>query len=233
MQTRRTLFVTALFFCLAAPALATDPSLNTKRSRVSYSLGVELGRSLQESASPYELDPGVVARGLQDALSGKKPLMDEKDMEEALAEFREIVASRQQEQRRQLSQANLEQGTAFLEANAEKQDVVQLPSGLQYQVLQKGDGPTPGLDQTVTVHYRGTLLDGTVFDSSYERGQPATFPLKGIIKGWQEALKRMPKGSKWRLFIPPDLAYGEQQAGPHIGPNSVLIFDVELLGIEG
>lgn len=233
MQTRRILFVTVLFFCLATPALATDPSLNTNRSRVSYSLGVELGRSLQESASPYELDPSVVARGLQDALSGKHLLMNQEDMDEALAKFREIVASRQQEQRRQLAQANLEQGKSFLRANADKQDVVRLPSGLQYQVLQKGDGPTPGLDQTVTVHYRGTLLDGTVFDSSYERGQPATFPLKGIIKGWQEALQRMPEGSKWRLFIPPDLAYGEQQAGPHIGPNSVLIFDVELLGIEG
>lgn len=233
MQTRRILFVTVLFFCLATPALATDPSLNTKRSRVSYSLGVELGRSLQESASPYELDPSVVARGLRDALSGKHLLMNQEDMDEALAKFREIVASRQQEQRRQLAQANLEQGKSFLRANADKQDVVRLPSGLQYQVLQKGDGPTPGLDQTVTVHYRGTLLDGTVFDSSYERGQPATFPLKGIIKGWQEALQRMPEGSKWRLFIPPDLAYGEQQAGPHIGPNSVLIFDVELLGIEG
>ncbi len=233
MRTRGILLVTVLFFCLAAPALASDPSLNTKRSRESYSLGVELGRSLKESAGPYELDPGVAARGLQDALSGRHLLMDEEDMDESLAAFREIVSSRQQEQRRQLAQENLEKGTSFLQSNADKQGVVQLPSGLQYQVLQKGDGPTPGLDQTVTVHYRGTLLDGTVFDSSYERGQPATFPLKGIIKGWQEALQRMPEGSKWRLFIPPDLAYGEQQAGPHIGPNSVLIFEVELLGIEG
>ena len=233
MQTLRIVFVACLVFYLAAPAQATDPSLNTTQSRVSYSLGVELGRSLQESAGPYELDPGVVARGLQDALSGRHLLMDEEDLGEALAEFREIVASRQQEQRRQLAKANLEQGTSFLQSNANRQGVVQLPSGLQYQVLQKGDGPTPGLEQTVTVHYKGTLLDGTVFDSSYERGQPASFPLKGIIKGWQEALQRMPAGSKWRLFIPPDLAYGEQQAGPHIGPNSVLIFDVELLGIEG
>lgn len=232
MQTLRILFLTSLVFYLAAPALATDPSLNTRQSRVSYSLGVELGRSLKESAAPYELDPGIVARGLQDALSGKHLLMDEEDIDEALAEFREIVASRQQEQRRQLAQANLKQGAAFLKSNADKQGVVQLPSGLQYQVLQKGDGPTPGLEQTVTVHYRGTLLDGTVFDSSYERGQPASFPLKGIIAGWQEALQRMPEGSKWRLFIPPGLAYGEQQAGPHIGPNSVLIFDVELIGIE-
>jgi FKBP-type peptidyl-prolyl cis-trans isomerase FklB len=128
-------------------------------------------------------------------------------------------------------QANLDAGLAFLAENAKRDGVVSLPSGLQYEVISMGDGSKPGSTQTVTCHYHGTTIDGRVFDSSVQRGQPASFPLNRVISGWTEALQLMPVGSKWKLYLPPHLAYGEQQAGPMIGPNSTLIFEVELLGI--
>ncbi len=128
--------------------------------------------------------------------------------------------------------ANLQAGTEFLEANKQKEHIVELPGGLQYEILVEGSGPKPGVQQKVTCHYHGTLIDGTVFDSSVKRGQPATFPLNMVIKGWTEALQLMPLGSKWRLFIPPHLAYGSRQVSAQIGPNSTLIFEVELLGID-
>ncbi len=127
---------------------------------------------------------------------------------------------------------NLQEGKDFLAANKQKPGVTELPSGLQYEVLVQGDGPKPGVQNSVTCHYHGTLIDGTVFDSSVQRGQPATFPLNMVIKGWTEGVQLMPQGSKWRFFIPPNLAYGDRQTGKHIGPNSTLIFDVELLGIN-
>jgi FKBP-type peptidyl-prolyl cis-trans isomerase FklB len=127
--------------------------------------------------------------------------------------------------------ANLKAGQDFLEENRKKPGVHVLPSGLQYEIISTGDGPKPLATNTVTCHYHGTLIDGTVFDSSVRRGQPASFPLNMVIKGWTEALQLMPVGSKWRLFLPPQLAYGDRQTGSHIGPNSTLIFEVELLGI--
>jgi FKBP-type peptidyl-prolyl cis-trans isomerase FklB len=131
-----------------------------------------------------------------------------------------------------VAQANKKEGDAFLAANKTKEGVVTLPSGLQYKILQQGTGPKPTLNDTVVCNYRGTLIDGKEFDSSYKRGQPETFPVNKIIKGWMEALPLMPVGSKWQLFVPPDLAYGERSAGPDIGPNSTLIFEVELLSIK-
>lgn len=128
-------------------------------------------------------------------------------------------------------QANLDAGKTFLAANAKRSEVVSLPSGLQYEIISNGEGPKPGPTQTVTCHYHGTTIDGKVFDSSVQRGKPASFPLHKVIRGWTEALQLMPVGSRWKLYIPPHLAYGEQQAGPMIGPNSTLIFEVELLGI--
>lgn len=128
--------------------------------------------------------------------------------------------------------ANLAAGEAFLNTNKERAEVTALPSGLQYEVLTTGNGPKPSAAQTVTCHYHGTMIDGTVFDSSVQRGQPASFPLNMVIKGWTEGLQLMPTGSKWRFFIPPHLAYGDRQVGPTIGPNSTLIFDVELLSIS-
>jgi len=142
------------------------------------------------------------------------------------------IADRLFQDRSEKAAANLKAGEAFLEKNKQRAEVTALPSGLQYEVLQEGNGPKPTATQSVTCHYHGTLIDGTVFDSSVKRGKPATFPLNRVIKGWTEALQLMPVGSKWRLFLPPHLAYGNQQASAAMTPNSTLIFDVELLDIE-
>ena len=149
-----------------------------------------------------------------------------------LSQLQSEVRKRQQELAQQLGDANKKQGMAFLEANKTMDGVVTLPSGLQYKVLQEGTGPKPAPTDTVICNYRGTLLDSTEFDSSYKRGQPATFPVAGVIKGWTEALQLMSVGSKWQLFIPPELAYGERGFGGQIGPNATLIFEVELLSIQ-
>lgn len=142
------------------------------------------------------------------------------------------ISDRLAEMRDKLSQENLEAGQAFLAANKEKEGIVTLPSGLQYEIIKEGNGPKPNATQTVTCHYHGTLIDGRIFDSSVQRGQPASFPLNRVISGWTEALQLMPVGSKWRLFLPPGLAYGNRQVSAEIGPNSTLIFEVELLGIK-
>ena len=142
------------------------------------------------------------------------------------------IADRLAEMRDKLSQENLEAGQAFLAANKEKEGIVTLPSGLQYEMIKEGNGPKPNATQTVTCHYHGTLIDGRIFDSSVQRGQPASFPLNRVISGWTEALQLMTVGSKWRLFLPPSLAYGNRQVSAEIGPNSTLIFEVELLGIK-
>lgn len=228
---KRCLKMTLILILMCTPALAQEPlQLDSQKSKASYSLGVDIGRNLLEQ--PVDLEPEAVARGVLDVLSGNDVQLSNEEIATALAALGKEVQEKQQAAAEEKSAANMDAGNAFLKANAAKDGVVVLPSGLQYKVLEQGQGPRPSLEDTVTVHYRGTLIDGTEFDSSYQRGQPAQFPLKGIIPGWQEALQLMPQGSKWQLVIPPDLAYGENQAGPLIGPNSVLIFEVELLDIK-
>ena len=208
---------------LAAQVSAQEPAaLKTPKDKLSYALGMDLGNSLRKQS--LEVDPTVFAQGLKDALSGGKTLLTE-------AETRAAIASLQTEIRKNMVAQNKAQGSAFLSQNKSKEGVVTLPSGLQYKILKAGDGKKPALGDTVVCQYRGTLVDGTEFDSSYKRNQPATFPVKGVIKGWTEALQLMPVGSKWQLFIPPDLAYGGQGPGS-IGPESTLIFEVELLDIK-
>jgi len=179
-----------------------------------------------------DIDPAILARGLRDSFSNGKTLLTEDEAKAVLTLLQSDVRKRQQELAQQLGEANKVQGLAFLEANKTKDGVVTLPSGLQYKVLQEGTGPKPAPTDTVVCNYRGTLLDSTEFDSSYKRGQPATFPVTGVIKGWTEALQLMPVGSKWQLFIPSALAYGEHGAGGQIGPNATLIFEVELLSLQ-
>jgi FKBP-type peptidyl-prolyl cis-trans isomerase len=169
---------------------------------------------------------------LRDSFSNGKTLLTEDEARAVLTQLQSDVRKKQQEIAQQLGDTNKKQGVAFLEANKTKDGVVTLPSGLQYKVLQEGTGPKPAPTDTVVCNYRGTLLDSTEFDSSYKRGQPATFPVTGVIKGWTEALQLMPVGSKWQLFIPSELAYGERGAGGQIGPNATLIFEVELLSIQ-
>jgi FKBP-type peptidyl-prolyl cis-trans isomerase len=179
-----------------------------------------------------DVDPAVFARGLKDALSGGPALLTDEEVRAAVAGLREELRSRQVAAVRTRAEGNKKEGEAFLAANATKEGVVTLPSGLQYKVLKAGDGRKPTEADTVEVHYRGTLLDGTEFDSSYKRGQPQSMAVKGLVKGWIEALPLMPVGSKWQLFVPPPLAYGERGAGRNIGPNATLVFEIELVAIQ-
>jgi FKBP-type peptidyl-prolyl cis-trans isomerase len=213
------------------PAAKAPPlTLKTQKDKNSYALGMNIGSGLRKQ--PLDLDPAIVVRGLRDALSNGKTLLTEEEVRTVLTQLQTDVRKKQQELAQQAGQANKQQGVAFLEANKSKEGVVVLPDGLQYKILQEGTGPKPAATDQVVCNYRGTLLDGTEFDSSYKRGQPATFPVSGVIKGWTEALQLMPVGSKWQLFLPAELAYGESGTGGPIGPNATLIFEVELLSIK-
>jgi FKBP-type peptidyl-prolyl cis-trans isomerase FklB len=213
---------------LASLIAADKPALPDKNAQTSYSVGVSIGNSWKQQDFT-EFDPDQVLRGIKDALSGAKLLMTEQEMRDVLAAYRTEHRVRQEEKRKQLGEKNKTEAEKFLAENKTKPGIVALPGGLQYKVLTAGNGPTPGSNDTVTVHYRGTLLDGTEFDSSHKRGQPATFSVTGVIKGWTEALQLMKVGSKWQLFIPPDLAYGERGYGSQIGPNTLLTFEIELV----
>ena len=191
---------------------------------------MNLGSTLHRQSVP--VDPNILARGLRDALAGGKTQLTEEQAKATLMEVQTEMRKKQQEQMQQAGEANKKDGESFLAANKSKDGVVALPSGLQYKILTQGTGPKPTASDSVVCNYRGTLINGTEFDSSYKRGQPATFPVSGVIKGWTEALQLMPVGSKWQLFVPSDLAYGDRAPGPEIGPGSTLIFEVELLSIQ-
>jgi FKBP-type peptidyl-prolyl cis-trans isomerase FklB len=206
------------------------PAFKTPKDKLSYAIGMNVGTSLHRES--IEVDPNLVRQGLEDALSGRKTLLTEEEARGALGELQGELRKKQQEKMKEAGGANKTQGEAFLAANKGKDGVVTLPSGLQYKVLTPGTGPKPTASDSVVCNYRGTLIDGKEFDSSYKRGEAATFPVSGVIKGWTEALQLMPVGSKWQLVVPPTLAYGEQGMGADIGPNATLIFEVELLSIE-
>jgi FKBP-type peptidyl-prolyl cis-trans isomerase FklB len=216
-----------------APAAKSQSptTLNTPEDKLSYAIGLNIGRSLQKDA--IAVDPDIVARGVKDALSGGNTLLTDEEAKAAIVALQADLRKKQEETMKAAGDVNKKQGDAFLAANKAKEGVVTLPSGLQYKVVTPGKGPKPAATDTVVCNYRGTLIDGTEFDSSYKRGQPATFPVGQVIPGWTEALQLMPVGSKWQLFIPPDLAYGERSPSPVIGVNSTLIFDIELLSIQG
>jgi FKBP-type peptidyl-prolyl cis-trans isomerase FklB len=205
-------------------------SLKSQRDKVSYIIGLDIGTNMK--ARSVDVDPDILARGLKDGLAGNKPAMEADDIHETMKVFKEEMAKKQEEETKKLAEKDKKEGEEFLAENKTKEGVKTLPSGLQYKVITEGTGKTPKATDTVTVNYRGTLIDGQEFDSSYKRGQPATFPVNGVIKGWTEALQLMKEGSKWQLFIPPDLAYGEKGAGNVIGPNATLIFDVELISVK-
>jgi len=214
----------------ASPVLAGEKQeLKTKKDKVSYAIGLDMGNNLKKN--DVEIDADVLARAIKDVASGSKPLMTEQEAKETLMALQKELQAKQQEKSKALGEKNKKEGDEFLAKNKKQEGVKTLPSGLQYKVITEGKGKSPKASDTVTVNYAGKLIDGTEFDSSYKRGQPATFPVGGVIKGWTEALQLMKEGSKWQLFIPADLAYGEQ-GRPGIPPNSVLIFDVELLSIK-
>jgi FKBP-type peptidyl-prolyl cis-trans isomerase FklB len=210
---------------------ATTYTLKTQKDKASYALGMKIGGDLRRQGVNVAVDPAVVGRGLRDALGGSKTLLTEDEERAALTQLQTQVRGQQEAKAHEAGGTARKEGDAFLAVNKGKEGVTALPDGLQYKVLTPGSGPKPTANDTVTVNYRGTLLNGKEFDSSYKRGQPATFPVGGVIKGWTEALQLMPVGSKWQLFIPADLAYGDRGAGGDIGPGETLIFEVELLSI--
>jgi FKBP-type peptidyl-prolyl cis-trans isomerase FklB len=205
-------------------------TLKTEKEKLSYAIGMNIGESMKKDS--LDVDAAVLSRAIKDALTGSKLAMTDAEAKAVMDSFRAEMMKKQQAQAAQAGEANKLAGQKFLASNKSKEGVVALPSGLQYKILKEGTGPKPTASDTVVTNYRGTLIDGTEFDSSYKRGEPATFPVGQVIKGWTEALQLMPVGSKWQLFIPSELAYGERSPGAEIGPNSTLIFDIELLSIQ-
>jgi FKBP-type peptidyl-prolyl cis-trans isomerase FklB len=224
-------FVLALgIMLLAGQVYAQEVTLKTQKDKVSYSIGMDIGMTLKNQS--IDIDPAILARGIRDSLSGQKPLMTEQEIRDAMAAFQKEMMAKQQEAMKQAGEKNKKEGEGFLAENKKKEGVKTLPSGLQYKVMKAGKGKKPKATDTVTTDYRGTLIDGTEFDSSYKRGKPATFAVNGVIPGWTEALQLMEEGAKWQLFVPSNLAYGERGAGGQIGPNATLIFEVELISIQ-
>ncbi len=228
MKTPATLLIALLF---AGSAFAQDKTeLKSEKDKVSYSLGLDIGTTFKKQE--MDIDPATLLKGLQDGVAGTKPLMTEDQVKETMTAFSKGMMEKQSAVAKASGEKNLAEGQKFLEANKSKEGVKTTASGLQYKVLKEGDGPTPKETDTVETNYRGTLLNGKEFDSSYKRNEPATFPVNRVIKGWTEALQMMKVGSKYELWIPAALGYGERGAGQDIGPNETLHFEVELLAIK-
>ena len=215
----------------------TKADLKTEDDNISYSLGFSMGSRFIRDGLEINLE--IFQEGMKDGFTGSKQVLTEEEMQKTMMALQQKMMAKRQtehmkemEERKNLGEANKEKGEKFLEANKAKEGVITLESGLQYKILKKGTGASPKATDIVKCHYKGTTIDGKEFDSSYKRGEPATFALNKVIKGWTEGLQLMKEGGKWEFFIPPELAYGEMGSGPQIGPNEVLIFEVELLGIE-
>lgn len=210
-------------------ALAQDSEMTTFEQRASYAIGLTVAQGMSQDQIGMELDVEMFSRALGDVLGGKELALNDQEIGEIFNEMRQNIAAMAEAKAEETKAA----GVAFLEENKGKDGITTTASGLQYRVITAGDGATPTADQTVEVHYTGKLLDGTKFDSSYDRGTPAQFPVGGVIKGWTEALQLMKVGSKWEVWIPSEIAYGARGAGEDIGPHEVLNFEMELLGIVG
>ena len=213
------------------------PVLETQQDKVGYIIGLTIGGNLKRQG--VEVGGEAFSRGVEDAMSGAKPALTEVEIKQVMAAYDQELRQKrtharqaQAEKHEKLAEKNKKEGQEFLTKNGKEKGIVTTASGLQYKVLTKGTGASPTIDSTVSAHYRGTLIDGTEFDSSYSRGNPSQFQAKGVIKGWTEALLLMKVGSKWMLYIPSELAYGEQARSAKIGPNSVLVFQIELKGIQ-
>jgi FKBP-type peptidyl-prolyl cis-trans isomerase FklB len=231
MKTKLLLAALTLSPWLAASLPAQAPTApKTDKEKLSYAMGMDVGTALKKQS--IEVDPQFFAAAIRDTLTGAPTQLTNEQMVEVLTVFSKEIQAKRAAQMAQAKDSGKAEGEKFLAANKTKPGVKTLPSGLQYKVIQEGSGPSPKATDTVSVNYRGTLINGTEFDSNAKSGKPITFPVNGVIPGWTEALQLMKTGSKWQLFIPSNLAYGERGAGADIGPNSTLIFDVELLGIE-
>ena len=206
------------------------PPLTTQKQKASYAIGANIGKGLHRDG--VDVDPAILARGIRDAMAGGKLQLTDDEMKTVLTTLQSDLKKKADAEVAAAGEANKKAGETFLAANKSKEGVTTLPDGLQYKILTPGNGPKPTAADTVVANYKGTLINGTEFDSSYKRGQPVTFPVGQVIKGWTEALQLMPVGSKWQLFVPSDLAYGERGQGPDITPNATLIFEVELISIQ-
>ena len=218
-----TIFVTSIFLWATN---TTAAEFKTSKQKYSYAIGFQIGNGLKRDNADVDIE--AIKQGIADVLAGAKTKVSMEDMQAAVMEMQ----TKQNEARQAKGSKAKKAGEDFLAANKKKKGVKSLKSGIQYKVVKKGKGDKPAASDSVVAHYKGTLIDGTEFDSSYKRGQPATFAIGQVIKGWQEVLPLMPKGSKWQVFIPSDLAYGERGAGANIGPNETLIFDIELLDVK-
>lgn len=204
--------------------------MKTQKDSVSYGIGMNIGKDMKRQS--IDVDPDLIAQGIKDAISGGKALMTEDQQRDVMTSFQKTLMAQREAKAKEAGEKNKKDGEAFLAANKTKDGVKTTASGLQYKVLKMGDGKKPQATDKVSVNYSGRLIDSTEFDSSYKRGQPTEYPVSGFIKGWIEALQMMPVGSKWELYIPSDLAYGERGNGQIIGPNATLIFELELLAIK-
>ncbi|MDD2902165.1 MAG: FKBP-type peptidyl-prolyl cis-trans isomerase [Syntrophales bacterium] len=216
--------------CTGEPQTPKTVTFKTEKDKVSYGIGVSIAKNFKKQGIDVDVD--ILTRGLKDGLTGAKLLINEQELAQVLMAYQNKMQQKMLEARKKAGEANKKEGEAFLAANKKKKGVVALPSGLQYKILEEGKGKKPKAEDTVIVHYRGTLINGTEFDSSISRGQPVTVNLAKVIPGWREALQLMPMGSKWQLFIPANLAYGERGSGKDIGPDATLIFEVKLIGIK-
>jgi FKBP-type peptidyl-prolyl cis-trans isomerase FklB len=216
---------------LSGAAFAADaPELKGEKEKLSYSIGMDIGGNLRRGS--VDVDPDLLAKGFKDSYGGEKTLLTEEEARQTLKTAQKALMAKKAEETQKLSEKNKTDGEKFLAENAKKPGVKSLTSGLQYKVITPGKGKSPKATDTVTVNYKGTLIDGTEFDSSYKRGEPTEFQVSNVIPGWVEALKLMKAGAKWQLFIPSNLAYGERGPGGVIGPNATLIFEVELLSVK-
>ncbi len=224
MKFRLVPLLSVFLFCSVADA--ADEGLDSEKEKFSYAFGFQMAAQMRNQG--LDLDPNAAAQAVFDVLSGSQPKLTGEEMQAVV----QAEQQRRQTQMQAVAQRNLQAGQDFLKTNQAKKGVTVLPSGLQYKVLKKGSGNKPKVTDTVSVNYRGALINGVEFDSSLSRGQPAEFPVKGVIKGWQEIIPMMEEGAKWEVVIPPDMAYGPRGAGPSIGPNETLVFEIELLAIK-
>lgn len=220
----------AMLAATLIPTSYAEVNLETPEDKTSYSIGVDIGKHFQQQDIQIKMDSFI--SGVKDGQEGGEYQLSDQEIRDTLIGLQAKILEKQNEERQDLAQKNLQEGKAFLDNHKEKEGVQTTASGLQYRIIEEGQGETPDANDRVTTNYRGTLIDGTEFDSSYKRGEPMEFPVNGVIPGWTEALQMMKAGAKWELVVPPELAYGEHGVGNIIGPNATLIFEIELLEVH-